>query len=76
MKPNIYKEIVGANRDLNNIKKNSYKLQRKLSNNKSDFANELLFNYIIATEDVEIPDLPVYIERGLSWLTRKLKGEE
>ncbi|MFF2755590.1 Gabija anti-phage system endonuclease GajA [Psychrobacillus sp. NPDC058041] len=76
MKPNIYEEIVGKDINLNSIKENSYKLQRKLSNNKSDFANELLFNYITIAEGLEIPNLPIYIEEGLTWLSSKLKGEE
>lgn len=76
IKPNIYEEILGKNRNFKNIKENSYKLQKKLSNNKSDFANELLFNYITEAEDLEIPILPNYIEKGLLWLSKKLKGEE
>jgi len=74
MKPNIYEDILDGDSTFNNIKNNSYKLQRKLSNNKSDFANELLFHFIVETEDENIPHLPMYIETGLSWLSTKLKG--
>ncbi|WP_424474911.1 Gabija anti-phage system endonuclease GajA [Oceanobacillus kimchii] len=76
MKPKIYEEILGGNEDYTQISKNSYKLQRKLSNNKSDFANELLFSFITETKGLEIPYLPNYIESGLLWLIKKLEGEK
>ncbi|HGE5778982.1 TPA: Gabija anti-phage system endonuclease GajA [Bacillus pseudomycoides] len=76
MKPKIYEDIIGKDKNLNNIKENSYKFQRKLSNNKSDFANELLYKFIIETEETGIPSLPQYIDSGLSWLTKKLEGEK
>ncbi|MNO65621.1 hypothetical protein D3C76_563850 [compost metagenome] len=76
IKPDIYKGIMGGKTNFNKIKENSYKLQRKLSNNKSDFANELLYKYITKNKDTTLPSLPQYIEEGLSWLTKKLKGGE
>ena len=75
MKPQIYSEIIGTDTNTDKIKKNSYKFQKKLSKDKSDFANELLYQYITKSEDVEIPSLPEYIVNGLSWLTKKLEGE-
>jgi len=74
MKPEIYDEILGKSDSFDKIKENSYKFQRKLSNNKSDFANELLYSYL-TENDHEIPSLPEYIKNGLSWLTKKLEGE-
>ncbi|HDR7397228.1 TPA: AAA family ATPase, partial [Bacillus toyonensis] len=74
MKPQIYENIMGEGDDFTKIKENSYKLQKKLSNDKSDFANELLYKFI--TEDITIPSLPKYIKSGLSWLAKKLEGEE
>ncbi|PGU01361.1 MULTISPECIES: Gabija anti-phage system endonuclease GajA [Bacillus cereus group] len=74
MKPKIYEEIMGKKEEPIKIMRNSYKFQRKLSNNKSDFANELLYKFI--TEENEIPLLPDYIENGLFWLTKKLEGEK
>ncbi|APQ61939.1 hypothetical protein PPOLYM_01375 [Paenibacillus polymyxa] len=74
MKPEIYQEILGEDTSFDKVKENSYKLQRKLSNNKSDFANELLYKYI--TSDIEKPSLPEYIENGFFWLTKKLEGEK
>lgn len=76
MKPNIYSEILGDDTSFDSIKDNSYKLQRKLSNNKSDFANELLYKYITETNNLIIPSLPKYIQNGLLWLNKKLEGEK
>ncbi|KAB2399535.1 MULTISPECIES: Gabija anti-phage system endonuclease GajA [Bacillus cereus group] len=76
MKPKIYEDIIGENKNLDNIKGNSYKLQKKLSNNKSDFANELLYKFITETEAPGVPSLPQYIDSGLLWLTKKLEGEK
>ncbi|MNI69203.1 hypothetical protein D3C73_1249390 [compost metagenome] len=61
---------------MKNIKENSYKLQNKLSDNKSDFANELLYKFITEIEETKIPSLPEYIANGLSWLTTKLEGKK
>lgn len=74
MKPDIYKGITGEGNDKTKVKENSYKLQRKLSNNKSDFANELLYRFITATDEEVKPDLPKYINDGIEWLARKLGG--
>ncbi|MFJ8258530.1 ATP-dependent nuclease [Peribacillus asahii] len=74
-KPNIYKDIIKTDKRFKNIKENSYKLQRKLSKSKSDFANELLYKLITQAEHVKIPYLPRYIESGISWLIKKLEGE-
>ncbi len=76
IKPNICKEIMGNENNLNKIKDNSYKLQNKLSKNKSDFANELLYKFIIENDIGEIPRLPKYISDGLSWLAKKLEEEK
>ncbi|KOA19170.1 hypothetical protein CLHOM_22760 [Clostridium homopropionicum DSM 5847] len=75
IKPNIYKEIIVGNNFSNN-KKNSYKWQCKLSNDKSNFANELLYALIIEENKAEIPLLPKYIVTGLEILAKKLKGDE
>ena len=75
MKPQIYNDIIGADTNKDKIKNNSYKFQKKLSKSKSDFANELLYQYITESEDITIPTLPDYIVNGLSWLTKKLEGD-
>ncbi|ELC8350912.1 ATP-dependent nuclease [Clostridium perfringens] len=76
-KPKIYNEIVGEdeNIDFKNNLKNSYKWQCKLSNDKSNFANELLYNLIIEENCENIPKLPKYIKNGFDILTKDLKGE-
>ncbi len=75
LKPNIYKGIVGedeSSRILENLVRNSYKLQRKLSKSKSDFANTLLYEFIINESAQELPELPEYIKEGLEWLQQQL----
>ena len=72
IKPKIYRGIVGKLEDRNNLKDNSYKLQSKLSNSKSDFANELLHQFSNKKDNEKIPDLPEYIENAISWLKGKL----
>lgn len=74
LKPKIYKGIVGENNDKNKIKEKSYKLQAKLSNDKSVFANELLY-FFINDSNRPIPVIPKYIEDGLQWLAAMLKKE-
>lgn len=75
LKPNIYEAIVksGPNDDGQQIKENSFKLQKKLSGSKSDFSNELLFNIITANQVDEQPVLPAYIRDGLTWLKPKIE---
>lgn len=72
MKPDIYKSIIGDDRDFLQLKNNSYKLQRKLSNSKSNFSNSLLYKLLASDEETNHPSLPTYIESGLSWLEDKL----
>jgi len=72
IKPQIYESIVGEPEDRNNLKANSYKLQSKLSNSKSDFANELLYQLSIKEDEEEVPALPEYIENAINWIKGKL----
>ncbi len=78
LKPRIYNDIVCHDDpiDYNKVKENSYKLQRKLNTNKSDFANELLYRYITLDDKTRIPKMPKYILDGLEWLKSKInKGD-
>ncbi|MEA2019669.1 MAG: AAA family ATPase [Campylobacterota bacterium] len=75
LKPQIYSDIVGEPENRVNLKDNSYKLQSKLSNSKSDFANELLYQLSIKEND-EVPDLPEYIQGAIDWLKVKLTPDE
>lgn len=72
LKPNIYKEIIGDPEDKTNLAKNSYKLQKKLSKSKSDFANTLLYELSIKSDIKKHPKLPTYIDNALAWLRIKL----
>lgn len=72
-KPEIYKSIVGYSdkTDRSKIINNSFKLQKKLEDKKSDFANSLLYECIINSDSLQ-PKLPPYIEDGFKWLEGKL----
>jgi predicted ATP-dependent endonuclease of OLD family len=72
LKPDIYRDIVGEPENRNNLKDNSYKLQSKLSNSKSDFANQLLYQLSIKDDEEDVPSLPEYIENAITWLQEKL----
>lgn len=72
VKPNIYKEIIGDPENRKNLADNSYKLQKKLSKSKSDFANTLLYELSIEDDKEKHPRLPNYIKNALNWLNIKL----
>jgi len=72
LKPDIFREIVGSESNIEQIKNSSYKLQQKLSGNKSDFANKLLYKYITLDERTELPKLPQYVFEGFNWLIENL----
>lgn len=69
VKPQIMQDIG------ENIVTNSYKLQRKLSGDKSKFASHLLFTLLNNEEEKEEPVLPDYINSGLLYLEEKLNAE-
>jgi predicted ATP-dependent endonuclease of OLD family len=70
IKPNIYNEI--KTKHGGDLKKGSYELQRRLSDDKSNFANELLYQILITDEAEEHPKLPKYVNDGLVWLTDRI----
>lgn len=69
-KPNIYKNITEG--DNKNLLTNSFKFQKKLSDSKSDFANNLLYELAISEDTDNIPELPKYIQDGINWLKKQL----
>lgn len=69
IKPEIYTEC--TNNGQININK-SFELQRKLTNDKSRFANTLLFNMLSSADPT--PKLPQYIEDAFSFIRKKLGG--
>lgn len=70
VKPDVYKNIINDG----GIVKNSFKLQKKLSDSKSDFANTLLYEILVCNDKTSIPKLPKYIEDGLQFLKDRLGG--
>lgn len=76
-KPSIYQEILGDGQGgRRNLISHSYKLQKKLSDSKSKFSNELLFSLLSSEGDDDIPKLPNYLEDGLGWLVAKLQTND
>ncbi|MCT4348328.1 ATP-dependent endonuclease [Vibrio sp. NC2] len=71
-KPKIYKDIVGSNIDKRKLISESYKFQAKLTDDKSDFANNLIYEIASDTENQTPPSLPAYIDDGLFWLEYKI----
>lgn len=71
VKPDIYKELG----EKDGIVKNSYKLQKKLSDAKSDFANQVLFEILMRNNISPIPKLPQYIKDGLQFLQDRLEAK-
>ena len=69
VKPNIYKAVI----ENGGVAKNSFKLQKKLSSNKSDFANTLLYEILTCKDEALIPILPNYIMDGLNFLEERLE---
>ncbi|AVX01699.1 TPA: AAA family ATPase [Vibrio vulnificus] len=76
-KPNIYNSIIKLGEDpvgsRRNLIDNSYKLQKKLSDSKSDFSNNLIFGLLSLEEGDVLPKLPNYLEHGFAWLEGKLE---
>lgn len=77
-KPDIYRDILcgGDNGSRENLIHNSYKLQKKLSDSKSDFSNRLLFSFLSSEENDVLPKLPNYLEDGLNWLVAKIQTND
>ncbi len=76
-KPKIYNDIlINSNSSRKGLIDNSYKLQKKLSDSKSEFSNTLLFSLISTEINDGIPNLPNYINDGLNWLVTKLQSNE
>jgi len=68
VKPKIYNDIIGTDKQKENLREQSYKLQNKLSSSKSDFSNEILYELIINDGTDDLPKLPEYIQDGLKQL--------
>jgi putative ATP-dependent endonuclease of OLD family len=74
VKPKVYADIVGEEKELVQLCHQSFKLQKKLSGSKGNFANELL--YQLTTQEVKAhPELPEYLLQGFAWLKSELNPE-
>lgn len=69
----IYNNITATETgvDYNKVKNSSYYFQKKLDKAKSNFANTILSELIIS-EEIDNFKLPIYITKGLEWLTKEL----
>ena len=74
-KPRIYEEVLKRESEVaqENLIHCSYMLQQKLSDSKSDFSNKLLFKFLSAEEGEGLPQIPNYLESGLTWLASTLQ---
>lgn len=76
-KRNEYLKIIGKDKNMDNLIKESYKLQKKLTDSKSDFANELLYQFSIHDDNKkDLPILPNYISDALKWLENEFKTSQ
>ena len=66
--PKVYDESVKDG----GLSAHSYRIQYSLTSKKSDFANKLLYRIISDEHGTLTPDLPEYIEDGLSFLSQEL----
>lgn len=72
-KPRTYHQIVKAKstKNFEALKHRSFEIQRALSDSKSEFSGELLYQSIIS-DDNSYPTLPRYILDGFAWVKNKL----
>ena len=73
LKPGIYSEI--ESKEGGGIIKNSFKWQVKLRNEKSRFANKLLYAEITNMSGDGLFELPQYIKDGLGFLKEQLESK-
>ena len=71
-KPQLYNKKIGT--DQKNNRKYSYWWQVKLSDDKSQFSNNILYNLIVSYESC-IPALPNYILKGLEYIEKSLSED-
>lgn len=71
-KPQLYNKKIGT--DQKNNRKYSYWWQVKLSDDKSQFSNNILYNLILSDESC-IPALPNYILKGLEYIEKSLSED-
>ncbi|WNX86501.1 AAA family ATPase [Agathobaculum sp. NTUH-O15-33] len=72
LKPKLFKERIKT--DVKNNQKNSYWWQVKLSEDKSQFSNNVLYSLIVSGEK-SLPALPKYISKGLEYIEKSLSED-
>lgn len=72
LKPQLFNERIKT--DVKNNQKNSYWWQVKLSNDKSQFSNDVLYNLIVSDEKC-LPIMPKYISMGLEYIEKSLSED-
>ena len=72
LKPKLFAERIKA--DIKNNQKNSYWWQVKLSNDKSQFSNNILYNLIVS-DGKHLPVMPKYIAKGLEYIEKSLSED-
>lgn len=70
LKPQVYQECM----EDGGLAEHSYRIQRSLAQDKSDFANRLLYDIIIGTNDAKEIKLPQYIIDGIDFVVRRLEA--
>lgn len=70
IKPQVYRECM----EDGGLAKHSYCLQRALAQDKSNFANRLLYDMIIGSNEAENIQLPKYITDGLDFIIGRLEA--
>ena len=72
LKPKLFTERIKS--DSKNNQKNSYWWQVKLSNDKSQFSNAVLYNLIVSDRK-SLPVMPKYISKGLEYIEKSLSED-
>ncbi len=72
LKPKLFTERIKS--DSKNNQKNSYWWQVKLSNDKSQFSNTVLYNLIVSDRK-SLPVMPEYISKGLEYIEKSLSED-
>ena len=72
LKPKLFAERIKS--DSKNNQKNSYWWQIKLSNDKSQFSNTVLYRLIVSDRK-SLPAMPKYIEKGLEYIEKSLSED-
>ena len=69
LKPRVYQKCI----DNGGLEQHSYHLQRSLTEDKSDFANSLLYSILIDAKDAKDIKMPQYITDGLDFIIHELE---